>query len=253
MSYASTTAELSPDDIALGNGRVEEAPAAEAPATEAPADDTVAAKPSTVGWEQRRINALTRKLNEESRRRELAEQNTAQVVEIARRAVAGEEQPQASPAGPTRDEFDSAVAHAAAKQQFDAECTQIYNSGVEDLPGFEARLGNFRAIGGMSQPLIEAVMESSSSAVSPQKILFELGGNMDEAARIAELSPVKMAAAVAKFAAGIKEETRAMTRAPAPIKTLTPAAAMVDKDPEKMDPKEWRAWREAQVAARGRR
>ncbi len=124
---------------------------------------------------------------------------------------------------------------------------------MEDLPGFEARLGNFRAIGGMSQPLIEAVMESSSSAVSPQKILFELGGNMDEAARIAELSPVKMAAAVAKFAAGIKEETRAMTRAPAPIKTLTPAAAMVDKDPEKMDPKEWRAWREAQVAARGRR
>ncbi len=93
MSYASTTAELSPDDIALGNGRVEDAPAAEAPATEAPADDTVAAKPSTVGWEQRRINALTRKLNEESRRRELAEQNTAQVVEIARRAVAGEEQP----------------------------------------------------------------------------------------------------------------------------------------------------------------
>lgn len=255
MSYSSITAELSPDDIALGDGRVEEAPQTTETSVEAPAEapTDAAAKPPAVGWEQRRINALTRKLNEESRRRELAERNTAQVVEIARRAVAGEEQPQATPEGPTREEFDSAVAQAAAKQQFDAECTQIYNSGVDDLPGFEARLGNFRAIGGMSQPLIEAVMESSSSAVSPQKILFELGGNMDEAARIAELSPVKMAAAVAKFAAGIKEETRAMTRAPAPIKTLTPAAALVDKDPEKMDPKEWRIWREAQVAARVRR
>ena len=104
----------------------------------------------------------------------------------------------------------------------------------------------------MSQALIEAVMESSSGAVGPQKILFELGGNMDEAARIAELSPVRMAAAVAKFAAGIREETRQVTKAPPPIKTLVSAAAATEKDPEKMDPKEWREWRERGLAAKTR-
>lgn len=259
MSYSSTTAELSADDIALGNGRVEpevqaetqvEAPIPEGQTEEQKAEE----KKAAVGWEQRRINALTRKLNEEARRRELAERNAAQVIEIARRAAAGEEPAAAvQPAGPTKEEFDNAVALAAAKQQFDADCTNIYNAGVEALPGFEQRLGNFRSIGGMSQPLIEAVMESAGGSVTPEKILFELGGNMDEAARISELSPVRMAAAVAKFAAGIKEETRQVTRAPAPIKTLTPAAAPTEKDPEKMNPQEWREWREKQLAAKNKR
>lgn len=261
MSYSSTTAELSPDDIALGNGRVEEAAPAVEPQTEAPAaegqteEQKAEEKKAAVGWEQRRINALTRKLNEEARRRELAERNAAQVIEIARRAAAGEEPATTTTqsAGPTKEEFDNAVAMAAAKQQFDADCTNIYNAGVEALPGFEQRLGNFRSIGGMSQPLIEAVMESAGGSVTPEKILFELGGNMDEAARISELSPVRMAAAVAKFAAGIKEETRQVTRAPAPIKTLTPAAAPTEKDPEKMNPQEWREWREKQLAAKNKR
>ena len=254
MSYSSTQADLSDDDIALGNGRVEETPApSEAPSEDVADDAAPAPAKPAVGWEQRRINALTRKLNEESRRREMAERNTAQVVEIARRAALGENQEAPAPErGPTQDEFNSAVAQTAAKQQFDSECTQIFNTGVEELPGFEARLGNFRAIGGMSQALIEAVMESSSGAVGPQKILFELGGNMDEAARIAELSPVRMAAAVAKFAPGIREETRQVTKAPPPIKTLVSAAAATEKDPEKMDPKEWREWRERGLAAKTR-
>lgn len=264
--YTSTTAQLSDDDIAVGNEREEKPPVIEGQVEEVTQTEEEAAaaeaeakkKPGVVSWEQRRINALTRKVAEESRRAQLAESHAAQVIAAAQ--AAAETDPTAAAAAaaakgngrvPTEAEFNAAVAATAAKAAFDADCTKIYNDGMDELPGFEGRLKNFAAVGGMSQPLIEAVMESAAGAISPQKILFELGGNMDEAARIAELPPVRMAAAIARFAATLSGEAKQVTKAPPPLTRVTPSAAPVkEKDPEKMNAKEWREWREKDLAAK---
>lgn len=251
MSYSSQTTELHPDDDAT-RGQ-EAAPETEQQGNAPEGQEAPAGKAEEIpAWEQRRINAMTRKLHEAERRAALAEQREKDLLgrlpegTIPQEELAKEELVQ---------RFSSAVDAAAAKKQFDAECTTIYNKGMEELGNFDSRLRNFSQVGGLNPVLIEAVMESASGSGAPpaHKILFELGGNLDEAERILSLPPVRMAAAVAKFAAGLKEETRRVSNAPAPIKPITPAAAPAGKDPEKMNPQEWREWREGQLAARKKR
>lgn len=234
MSYSSETAVLADDDLAQNVApEVSETTVVE-PASEV--TEEIPVKGKDTSWEQRRINALTRRVHEAERRAALAEQGRAQAPE----------EPGTAPTL-TPELFNSEVERVASKQQFDATCTAIYNQGIEELPGFETRLRNFVQVGGLNPVLIEAAIESGN----PHKLLFDLGGDLDEAARILELPPVRMAAAVAKFAAAQRAETKKVTSAPAPIRPLTPAAGPTE-DPEKMSSQEWRVWREKQVAAKRR-
>lgn len=255
MSYSSQTTELHPDDDSQraiapeGTEAAQESKAQEGE-TQDEAQEGTAPKGAT-SWEQRRINTLTRQKHEAERRAALAEQ-AAEHFRRAKEAPAGEAPEGEAQVAALKEQFSSAVDAAAAKRQFDAECTQIYNAGMGELQGFDARLRNFSQVGGLNPVLIEAVMESASGPGAPKahRILHELGGNLDEAARILELPPVRMAAAVAKFAASLREEGKRVTSAPAPIKPITPAASSAEKDPEKMSPQEWRVWREEQIAAK---
>jgi hypothetical protein len=110
-----------------------------------------------------------------------------------------------------------AIARQMVEQQrFDDACNQIYEKGAADFTDFDQALANFRLLGGLPSTLIEAARETDA----PHAVLYDLGKNPEEAARILSLPPIRMAAAVAKMAA----------------KTVTPPAPRVSKAPEPVKP-----------------
>ena len=89
-------------------------------------------------------------------------------------------------------------------------------------------------LGGLQPAVVEAAMETGEAA----KVLYELGKNPDEAARIMALPPTKMAVAVAKIA--VKPSSApAVSKAPPPIKSLNGSGGKVETDPSKMTMDEW--------------
>ena len=107
-----------------------------------------------------------------------------------------------------------------SQREFDRSANDIYEKGVKEYPDFEQSLSNFKMLGGLQPAVVEAAMETGEAA----KVLYELGKNPDEAARIMALPPTKMAVAVAKIA--VKPSSApAVSKAPPPIKSLTAPAA----------------------------
>ncbi len=97
---------------------------------------------------------------------------------------------------------------------------------------------------------------------NPEDILYYLASNPEESKRISELDPVRSAMEIGKLEIRLlaEEEMRAKTevetknleprkkqsKAPAPITPIR-TDGVVDKDPNDMSPKEYRAWRESQT------
>ena len=162
----------------------------------------------------------------------------------------GEEGARPPPRGElTKELFDQKVAEVAAEQAFNTTCNAIYADGMENFPDFQSRLEAFGKIGGLNPALIEAAQELGN----PAKVLHDLAGDLDEAARIMELPPIRMAAALAKLTAAASRASGKVSKAAAPITPLTPGAVKVNTDPEKMSSTEWRAWREAELAKKSKR
>lgn len=228
----------------------------QAPATEAPTEPqapTETAGEKKTPWEIRRINAMTRQMREAERRAELAERRNQELAArlAAATAVDGDSAPTAASARPaiTPEAFENAVNARAAEQAFNTVCNNIYREGVDTFEDFGERIENFRKIGGMQPALVEIAQELGN----PAKILYDLAADPDEAARIMELPPARMAAAVAKLVAKPPVKAAAPSKAPPPITRVT-GTASPEPDPEKMSAKEWREWREAEVAKKkGRR
>ena len=83
----------------------------------------------------------------------------------------------------------------------------------------------------------------------PDEILYYLASNPDESERISELDPVRIAKEVGKIevklSKGIEKvvKQKKQSSAPEPISPVKVTAA-TEKDPNKMSPREYRAWRE---------
>lgn len=114
----------------------------------------------------------------------------------------------------------------------------------------------------------DEMLEACLATDIPEHILYWLGKNPDKAAAIAKMSPLKAAKEIGKIevevAASIPAPNASQdeehsedevknsaapkpktTKTPDPINPVKPDGA-VEKDPNKMSPKEYRAWREAQ-------
>lgn len=209
------------------------------------------AQPKTPPWEQRRIDQLTRARREEERRAQIAEQKAqalearlAQAEELLRKAAGqeGEEATPTQPPGITREQFETEVARAAAIQRFNEQCNEVFSKGREEFDDFEARV----TAGQRANALTPAMAEIVLGMDRPHEVLHSLLGDLDEAARIAELSPTKMALEIVKFA---QKKPKGVSKAPPPVTPTTPSVAPTE-DPEKMTTEQWMAWRRKQVAAR---
>ncbi len=232
-------------EAAPANSTVDEAAVA-ADAAAAPAT-----KPAKPDWRDLRLAKLTGQLKET--REQLAKVTT----------TAGNSSttvPPATPPALTEADIDAKAAALVAQQQFNERCAQVAKTGHEVF-GQDKFQGRVEAIlqtfdradpqqMGAYHRLLEAAMDTGKG----HEILYALGGNQNEAARLMELSPVKLGLEVAKLAAAAEQP---LTGAPKPISPVgtrgaTPTAiAPDDKDSaDKLSTEAWMKARQMQIDAR---
>lgn len=183
-------------------------------------------------WFQERIDQLTREKYDERRGREAAEARLSEALA----------NPDAPPPSVTDDKKVAELAAEMVRtEKFNAKCDEIYTSGAAEFVDFDDALANFKMLGGLTKPLLDAVTQLPDA----HKVLHSLGKDMDEAARILSLAPVPMALALAKLSQS-PAKPKPVSNAPPPIKPIDgmPTGA---KSPEDMDMDEWIKWREGEL------
>lgn len=218
-------------------------------------------KPGKPNPFRNRISELT------SEKRTLAEENAAlrrQLEEAQRRPTEqqaddqGEQQEQQPPRRQQRQDQEMVPANMvtdlarqeaqkiAAKAAFDTDCNAAFTKGVQTYGDFEEAMANFNALGGLEQDVIEDALATGFA----HQVLYDLGNNAEEAARILKLPRGKRIAEFTKMT--IKTPAKAaVSRAPAPIR---PVGGNAKKDFDPMDTSipddEWHRQEDAREAAR---
>lgn len=218
--------------------------------------DAAAGADSTAGavakpdWRDARIAKLTGKLREAEEAKASAE---------AALAAAGNGRGSTE----TQAEFDKRVAEAASRlvnqREFDRACEGVATAGREAFPDFDAKVGNLQRLVNNRDPqevqaygnLLQAAVDSGEGA----KILHMLGSDLNEAARVLALSPVKMGLELAKLAGAVPPKGDGSAGLPKPIRTVADRGASREEikasDPDradKLDIKTWMARREKDLA-----
>ena len=165
--------------------------------------------------------------------------------------LAKQAQPQAegAPAGQApaqnpknfQEEVRKAAALQAEQQRFTDKCNEIYNKAKATHSDFDSRIADIMPLGGFTMPMVEAAMELDN----PSEVLYHLTGDLDKFAEIASMTPVRAAAALAKFARQHEAPAPRKSAAPPPVAPKVgggriPAALDIADDNTDM-----RAWMEA--------
>lgn len=192
-------------------------------------------------WDAKREAAELRRQHEETQARLRALEDTLN----ARQTTQADGTPTPLTQSDVERLAEAKASQKAAEIEFNTACNTIFNDGVRQFGDFEATLGNFKDVGGLTIPVVQAALATDD----PAKALYELAKDRDLADRVLKLSPVKMAAELAKLA--LKQpKAKPTSAAPAPIQPVRGTATPVAKDPEKMTAGEWMKWREEQLAAK---
>ena len=257
-----------------------DAPASETPELEAVAPDTtpdVAEDSDTPethdkpkGGFQRRIAELVEQRNDERRAREATERRLDQLVEMM---VQRQGEPEKAPepqVPPTLEEsgydekkyqtalIEYAKAEArreaqdalkAERQHEKAQAQQSTFKGRESefakaTPDYQALVYDPRTP--ISPTMAEVIAESE---VGPQ-LAYHLAKNREVAASIYSLPPVAAARELGRLEARLNQpppEAPRVTSAPPPTPKIEASAPEVERDPDKMDIKDWLKWREKDV------
>lgn len=141
--------------------------------------------------------------------------------------------PTAAPA-PGTPEFDRLVderaTQKAAQARFTADCNAIFDDGIaKHGDTFKESLANLNVLGLMNEQVVDAALATGAAA----DILNFLGSDVDEAARITALPPVRMAVELTKVAAKLvepKPQGQQISRAPAPIAPIGGQGTTVEPD-----------------------
>lgn len=227
--------------------------------------DDPSAKPKRQHWASTRINELVRD-REETRRerdhwRELALQKQGITKEQDRKEVA-----QGKPESSNFDTYEAyidaltdwKVEHRIKTEREKAESSYSENQKIaqqqQAFSGFEARaekvrekyedfddvaFSNFKVTEAMTAALLE-------SELGPD-ILYYLGNNPKEAARIARLSPYAQAREIGKLEAKYPELSKTTSTAPAPISPVKPKSQASDEISDSDDMKTFIAKRNKQL------
>lgn len=202
-------------------------------------------------WFQERINEVTAKTRAEERKRIMVEdQNKQLLAELAKRPKAEG----ASDGKLTAEDVDRLASEKAQDiaraNAFNAKCDAVFDKGVEVYPDFKETLGTFNMLGGVNQPMLEAIIELEE----PHKVIHYLGTNPDDASRVLRMAPTKMAIELAKLEASLNREVKKpVSKAPAPTRQVdSRAGSERDLDDPKVSMSEYIKRREKQLADRRR-
>jgi hypothetical protein len=241
-----------------------------AAATETPTVSTPAAEtpPEPVEPKVKKIDAFAeRKIADEAfqrreaeRHRKAAEAEAAQLraeLDALKRGAGGQD-PVTPPTGqPTLvnpADFESAVSREAERRaaaaQFNAGCNKAHEDGKKTYPDFEDALKNLAILGALSEQNLQLVLETDDAP----RLLYELGSDPDEAAKVFSLPPAKLAIELGKRAAAVKPQAKAaaVSKAPAPIKPLEGSAKISAEPRDEDDDATYFAKRNEQIRARRR-
>ena len=150
----------------------------------------------------------------------------------------------------------------AATQEFNRRCNEAAEAGRAAFPDFDAKVSRLVGLVDGNDPqqvqnynqFLSAAMETGEAS----KLIYGLGGDLNEASRILSLSPLKMAVELTKMSGRPIQEISA---APRPI---NPAGSAVigttgralfgadDPNSDNLSTEEWMRRREEQVAERRR-
>lgn len=209
-------------------------------------------------WFQKRIDELTRE-KWDLRRNHQTSQDEINRLNIQIEALRGASNDQ-NGAGTRQDEAGRTLTESEVEQRaqqllearrFNEDCEKVFNAGKAQYNDFEATLANYRDVGGLKPAYVQALLEIDS----PEKVLYELGKDRDEAYRIMNLSPIKMAVELTKVATRLNAPAKPapVSSAPPPVKPPRGGTRPVETDPEKMSTDEWMKWRQEQAKSRNRR
>lgn len=254
------------------NPSQEPQPAAGAPEPgPAPADEPPKKKP----WWETRLSEVSAKKNEyESRNRALEEQNAALIAALASAKgdtppASPHSQPQppaAQPQAPDarqplqQQDIDKMVQQRAAEiarvQQFNEACNRSYNAGKSEFSDFDEAVRNLGMVGALGENGNPAFLEIVTEMPEGHKVLHHLGKNLDDAARLVNLPPTKLAVELARLESTLNQPAtpKPISNAPAPVRTIDgkgKAEARLDDDKLPID--KWMELRRQQKAARAKR
>lgn len=199
-------------------------PVVDAPEVDAaPVQDDVAPK-VTPKWAQERINELTAKRHEAERRAAAAEDARKTAEELLTHlqkpntSTTSVEKPTAPQL--TEQEIDRRVQEKAAQlaqvAEFNKTCNEIAATGEKEFKDWGDALKNLTMVGAVGEHANPEFLETAVELQSPHKVLHYLGTNLDQAKRIAEMSPKRMALELARL--------EAVLNAPAPIAPMPPVS-----------------------------
>lgn len=237
---------------------------------ETPADHDEAPKPRGV---QKRLDELTANWRAAERREEELRRVIAQ---LAQQQQPPQPQPIAQPqpsvnAKPVLEDFNSyeeftealtdwkatqtvqsvlqqreAAEAAARAQREQAERAQTWQQRASEA---STKFADFHSVAlNPDLPVSPAMADVIQSVENGPDVLYHLGKNPAEAARIAALPPTQAAFALGSLAASLKTPARQTPKpVPQPINPLAGGNAAPTTDPDQMEVGDWVAWRRAQL------
>ncbi len=225
---------------------------AEQPEASSEAKEEGESQPKRVAWWQHRIDQLTREKWDERREKEILSQRVKtfedQLAALSRGD--GSETPQPDHRVPSVDEIRDQVRRdeqmRMQSERFNESCNLTYQAGTTEFPDFQQSVTNLQMLGAMRPEILSTVLEVGEK--DAHKVLYQLGKDPDEASRILNLSPVRMAVELAKLSSAAPKPP-VVSKAPQPIAPIS-GSAQAEKNPEKMSTSEWLVWRNKQLAQR---
>jgi hypothetical protein len=195
-------------------------------------------------WARKRIDQLTAQKHETARELESAKNEAARyrmLVEQLQQGGDNADKPKVPGQEPNIDELVERRASEKAQQQAMVERGQsVAKTGAEQFTDFQDAVQTLDALGITSEQVQSLLGMDDAHAV-----IYNLGKNPEEAARILAMSPLQQGRELERLAAKAAKgpAPKAVSNAPAPVRPLDSASAG-EKDPSKMSAAEWMAWRE---------
>lgn len=210
------------------------------PTAQAPAEQQEGKDPT--GWAVKRIGELTRQRHEAERKAEASAGQAERYRLLVEQMRSGEniEQSQVPGQEPNIDELVDKRAKQLAQHQAAAERGQsVAAAGADAFPDFQGAVQTLDALG-ISQESVESILGMDDA----HKVLYTLGKNPEEAARILSLPPLQQGRELERLALKAAQPApKAVSNAPAPI-TPVDGSTTVETDPSKMSMEDWAKWRE---------
>lgn len=248
---AEAESEKAAEPVTEAEAEPSKEPAAEAEAVKEPVAEP-AKTPAKPDWKEQRIAKLTAK------NKEMAEQLAAKAPTVV---------PAPTSPSPGGAEFDKQVRTEAEKiasqNAFNAACNAVAAKGKESFGDFMPRVDALLQVVDKNDPasvtayngFLSAAMEVGGE--NAHKIIYAVGGDLNEAARLMALPPIKLALELNKLAEkGVGEESK-LAKPITPIAGKAATHSGIDPtDAERADDlstAEWMKRREAQVAQQARR